>query len=136
MKAVRLSVLAFLVLFDAPGSPVLAHHSFAAEFDRRQPVTLKGTVTKLEWQNPHTRFYLDVTDSTGKLVNWELELASPNVLMRAGWTRRSVQVGDKVTVSGFLAKDGAHLANASSVITAAGKRVLSEQSSPDAPAAK
>jgi hypothetical protein len=136
MKAVRMSLLALLVLGGAPSSPALAHHSFAAEFDRRKPVTLKGTVTKLEWQNPHTRFYLNVTDPTGKLINWELELASPNVLMRAGWTRHSVQVGDQVTVSGFVAKDGAHLANASSVITADGKRVLSEQSSPDAPATK
>ena len=112
----------------------LAHHSFAAEFDRQKPVTLKGTVTKLEWQNPHTRLYLDVPDPLGIVTQWEMELASPNSLMRAGWNRPSVQIGDKVTVKGFRAKDGYALANASTVISADGRRILSELSSADAPA--
>jgi Family of unknown function (DUF6152) len=106
--------------------PALAHHSFAAEFDRTKPVTLAGVVTKLEWQNPHTRLYMDITDATGQLVPWELEMASPNGLMRAGWSRHSVQAGDKITVKGFLAKDGSHLANAASVTGADGKTILSE----------
>jgi hypothetical protein len=109
----------------APGV-VVAHHSFAAEFDRNQPVTLQGVVSKLEWTNPHTRLYVVVTDPSGQPVAWELELASPNGLLRAGWTRHSVQIGDKLTIKGFLAKDGSHLANAASIITPDGKTILSE----------
>jgi hypothetical protein len=113
-----------------------AHHSFAAEYDRNKPVTLEGVVTKVEWQNPHTRFYLDVKDAAGNVVNWELELGSPNGLMRAGWTRHSLQEGMKVTVKGSLAKDGSRLANASSIILSDGKLVLSGVSSGDNPATK
>jgi hypothetical protein len=113
-----------------------AHHSFAAEYDRNKPVTLEGVVTKLEWQNPHTRFYLDVKDAAGNVVNWELELGSPNGLMRAGWTRHSLQEGMKVTVKGSLAKDGSHLANASTITLSDGKLVLSGVSSGDNPATK
>ncbi len=113
-----------------------AHHSFAAEYDRNKPVTLEGVVTKVEWQNPHTRFYLDVKDAAGNVVNWELELGSPNGLMRAGWTRHSLQEGMKVTVKGSLAKDGSRLANASSITLSYGKLVLSGVSSGDNPATK
>jgi hypothetical protein len=102
-----------------------AHHPFAAEFDRHKPLTLEGVVTKIEWQNPHVRFYLDVPDASGAVVKWELELGSPNGLLRAGWTRNSLQVGQKVVVSGFLAKDGSRLANASRIV-ANGKLILSE----------
>jgi hypothetical protein len=135
VKIFQISLLPLAATGSLFSAAALAHHSFAAEFDRNKPVTLIGSVTKLEWQNPHTRLYLDVSDASGNVVHWELEMASPNSLMRAGWTRQSVKVGDKVTVNGFLAKDGSHLANASSVVTADGKKVLSEQSSPDAPAA-
>jgi len=107
------------------------HHSFAAEFDRAKPVTLEGVVTKVEWTNPHARFYVDVKDALGNVVNWEFELGSPNALMRSGWTRRSLQPGEKVTVKGSLAKDGAHLANASSIVKEDGKSVLSGASSGD-----
>jgi hypothetical protein len=129
MSAVLLSATGCLVSATA-----LAHHSFAAEFDRHQPVTLKGTVTKIEWQNPHTRMYLSVPNDLGMISNWELELSSPNSLMRAGWTRHSVHIGDKVTVNGFRAKDGSSLANASTMFSSDGRRILSEQSSADAPA--
>jgi hypothetical protein len=78
--------------------PALAHHSFAAEYDSTKPVTLKGAVTKMEWQNPHARFYVDVTDEAGKVTNWEFELGSPNGLMRRGWTRNSLKPGDPVTI--------------------------------------
>ena len=113
-----------------------AHHSFAAEYARNKPVTLEGVVTKVEWQNPHTRFYLDVKDASGIVVNWELELGSPNGLMRAGWNRHSLQEGLKGTVKGSLAKDGSHLANASTITLSDGKLVLSGVSSGDNPATK
>ena len=136
MKIVRMSVLALCITGAILSGTALAHHSFAAEFDRHKPVTLKGTVTKIEWENPHTRLYMGVPDKLGIVSNWELELASPNSLLRAGWTRHSVNIGDKVTVNGFRAKDGSSLANASTMFAADGRRILSEQSSADAPAAK
>jgi outer membrane usher protein FimD/PapC len=98
-----------------PALPVFAHHSFGAEYDAKQPVTLKGTVTKFEWTNPHARFYIDVKDENGTVTNWNLELASPNVLNRQGWTRHSLSVGDVIVVTGSRAKDGAHMANAAKV---------------------
>ena len=135
MKTVHMSLLALAVGGSLPCA-ALAHHSFAAEFDRRKPVTLKGTVTKVEWQNPHTRVYLSVPNELGMASSWELELSSPNSLMRVGWTRNSLHVGDRITVNGFRAKDGSSLANASTMLSADGRRILSEQSSADAPAPK
>jgi hypothetical protein len=108
--------------------PVFAHHSFAAEYDAAKPVILKGTVTKVEWMNPHAHLYIDVKGNSGKVTNWEFELGSPNGLMRAGWTRNSLRPGDEVTVSGSLAKDGSNLANARSVVLADGKKVFAASS--------
>lgn len=105
-----------------------AHHSFSAEFDRDQPVELTGTVTKLEWLNPHARFYMDVEDEDGNVVNWDFELGSPNVLMRRGWTRNALQPGDVVTVSGWRAKNAPNVGNARSVTLADGKRVFAGSS--------
>ena len=113
--------------------PVLAHHSFAAEYDATKPVTLKGTVTKVEWMNPHARFYVDVKDEKGARTNWNLELASPNALVRRGWTRKSLNVGDEVTVQGSLAKDGSKMANARVVTLADGRQVFAASSGGDAP---
>jgi hypothetical protein len=116
--------------------PVLAHHSFSAEYDRAKSISLKGTVTKVEWMNPHARFYLDVKDDGGKVTNWEFELGSPNGLMRSGWTKNSLKIGDVVQVNGSQAKDGSNLVNASNVAFENGKRVLGGVSSADDPATK
>ena len=125
---------AFLIAGVALLAPAaaLAHHSFAAEYDVKKPVTLKGTVTNVEWTNPHARFYLDVKDDSGKVTNWNFELASPNVLVRQGWSRHSLKVGDSVTVEGSQAKDGSQMANARTVTLADGKKVFAFSAS-DAP---
>ena len=123
MKLTLASLAAALGLLIS-AVPVLAHHSFAAEYDSNKPVTLKGTVSKVEWTNPHARFYVDVKDDSGKVTTWNLELASPNVLSRNGWGRNTVKVGDAVTVNGSMAKDGANLANARTVVLADGRKVF------------
>jgi hypothetical protein len=122
MKAGLGAWLAVLALGLSPAA-LTAHHSFAAEYDASKPVTLKGTVTRVEWTNPHARFYVDVKDETG-VTNWNLELASPNVLTRNGWTRKSLNIGDEVSVEGAAAKDGSKMANARVVTLADGRRVF------------
>ena len=110
-----------------------AHHSFAAQYDRNKPVTLAGPVTKLDWINPHARLFMDAKDANGKVVNWEIELGAPAILLRSGWTRNAIKVGETVTVNGSLAKDGSNLANATSVTLADGKKVFAGSSGGDAP---
>ncbi len=127
MKAKFALVAGVAALFTV-SLPVLAHHSFAAEYDEKKPVTLKGTVSKVEWTNPHARFYVDVKDESGKVITWNLELASPNVLIRNGWTRKSLKEGDQVVVQGSQAKDGAYLANARSVVLADGRKIFAGSS--------
>jgi hypothetical protein len=108
----------------AGARPVSAHHAFAAEYDANRKVLLTGSVTKIDWTNPHAHFFLDVRDGCGKVSTWDLELASPNTLERGGWTRKSLKVGDVVTVNGYLAKDGTNLAHARDIRMAGGRRVL------------
>jgi hypothetical protein len=116
MRMRSLTLLALALPLAA--APALAHHSFAAEFDAKQPITLTGTVTKVEWTNPHVWFYLDVKDPGGKVTNWGMEMGGPNGLLRAGWTRNSMKAGDVVTVDGFKARSGNPIGNATSVAMA------------------
>ena len=109
--------------------PVFAHHSFAAQYDRTKSIELKGTVTKVEWMNPHVYFYLDVADQSGKVTNWALEMGAPSALQRSGWNRNLLKVGDQVVVKGSLAKDGSHLANARAVVMASTGKELGAASS-------
>jgi len=115
------------------GRPVVAHHSFAAEFDAEKPVKLTGSVTRLDWTNPHAWIYVDVKDDTGKVANWGFELASPNGLMRNGWTRLSLKPGDVVTVEGTRAKNGSNNANAQAVVSATGRKLFAGSSQEQQP---
>ena len=131
MRARLLSLFAAgagLLVFSLP---LAAHHSFAAEYDENKPITITGSVTKLEWMNPHARFYVDVKDASGKVTNWEFELANLNALIRRGWTRTSLKPGDVVTVEGFLAKDGSPLVNTKTVTLSDGKKVFAGSSRDD-----
>jgi hypothetical protein len=113
-----------------------AHHSFAAEFDSDKPVKLTGTITKVQWRNPHTYFYVDVQDDKGATHNWALELGSPNGLARRGWTRDTLKVGDSISVEGARARDGSYKANASNVTLPGGKRLFNGTNEDDAQAAQ
>ena len=114
-------------------APLWAHHSFAAEFDGKKSVTLTGTLTKLEWTNPHAHFLLEVKDEKGDSALWNFELASPNGLMRHGWTRTSMKPGETITVTGYLARDGSKMANALSVTLADGRKIFAGSSEDGSP---
>ena len=122
-----------LILCAVSSITVLAHHSFAAQYDRNKPKTLTGPVTKLDWINPHARFFMDVKDETGKIVNWEVELAPPAMLIRRGWTRNALKIGEPVTVNGSAAKDGSNLVNATTVTLSNGTKVFAGSSGGDSP---
>jgi hypothetical protein len=114
----------------AVAAAVSAHHSFAAQYDADKPVTLTGTITKVEWMNPHAYFYVDVKDDTGKVVNWAVEGGAPNVLYREGWKPTSLKVGDEVTILGSRARNGSNLANAISFMLPDGRCVFAGTSGP------
>ena len=112
---------------------VLAHHSFTAEYDSAKLMQFKGTVTKIEWTNPHARFYIDVKDVQGSVINWNFELGTPILLRRLGWKQDSLKVGDQVSVEGYLAKDGSKMANARKVVLADGRSVFAGSSADGSP---
>jgi hypothetical protein len=113
----KLRVLLLGLVLPASAAPLVAHHSFAAEFDATKRVQLTGVVTKVEWTNPHVCFYVNVKDeATGKLVNWGAEMGSPNALNRTGWTRNTIKIGMVVTFNGALAKDGSNRVNTNTVL--------------------
>ena len=128
--SVKAAVLA-AVLTAAP-LPLSAHHSFAAEYDSNKPITVTGTVIKLEWMNPHARFYVDVKESDGRITHWNFELGAIPVLVKQGWRRDSLKPGDEVTVDGSRAKDGSTTGNARVVKLADGRRVFGGSSGGDA----
>ncbi len=115
------------------GLPLLAHHSGAAEFDSTKKINLTGTVTKVEWTNPHAHFFMDVKDASGKVVNWNLELASPSILIRNGWKRNSVKEGDVVTVTGSQARDNSALGIAQTIVFPDGHKLNFLSAYEDAP---
>jgi hypothetical protein len=125
-----LAVLVVALALTVAARPLAAHHSFSAEFDAKRPFKMSGIVTKIEWQNPHTFFYIDVTDNaTGKVTNWGMEMGSPNGLMRNGWTRNTLKIGDVVSVEGSLSRDNTPIGNARVVIlTATGQRLFAASS--------
>src|SRR3984957_11060760 len=129
---VKASVLVAGLGLLAATVPLLAHHSFAAEYDASKPIKLTGTVTKMEWMNPHARFYVDVKGEDGKVTNWNFELGAIPVLLKQGWRKNSLKEGDVVTVEGSAAKDSSNSANARSVKLADGRRVFGGSSAPDA----
>ena len=112
----------------AAGMPVLAHHSFSAQYDASKPVDVKGVVTQVDWTNPHARFYIEVKDDQGQVKAWNFELASPNVLVRNGWKRNTLKIGEPIAVSGFLARmspaSGPQMAIAGSVTAADGRQLF------------
>jgi hypothetical protein len=124
----KLAIFAAGIAVLLAGKPMVAHHSFAAEFDSAKTIKLTGTVTKIEWMNPHAYFYIDVMGDGGKVANWGLEMGSPNGLMRQGWTRNSMKIGDTVVVEGSAAKDGSLIGNARNVTLSDGKRLFAASS--------
>lgn len=123
-RSIAIAAAAFLVTASA-STAGFAHHAFSAEFSRDLPIEVTGTVTKIEWMNPHARFYVEAKEENGESVNWDFELASPNTLMRRGWQRDSLKEGDIVKVTGFRARNAEHVGNASSVTLDDGRRVFS-----------
>ena len=120
----KLSVMIAGAALLVAAVPVLAHHSFAAEFDAKRPVKLQGTVTKMEWINPHAWIYLDVKGTDGTVTNWMVEAGAPNALLRRGWTKASLLPGTEILVEGYQAKDGANRANGRDITFKDGKKLF------------
>ena len=121
IRPVALSALLGLV-----SVPVLAHHAFSSEFDMSKPVMLEGVVTRVEWENPHIHFFIDVTDAQGNVVNWNCEGRGPNNLQRRGWNKETLKIGDKVRVHGYLARDSSNMVDGRQVTMADGRQISSK----------
>ncbi len=122
----RFIVSAASVVFLTSGPSALAHHAFSGEFDMSKPITLEGVVTRVDWENPHVHYYLDVAGSDGIVVRWSCETGGPTRLARRGWMRDTLKPGDKVIVHGFLAKDASHSVDGRQVTLADGRKIGSE----------
>jgi len=124
-KTMRRIVLGSMIVaaLIAASVPLMAHHSFAAEFDSTKSLKMTGVVTKIDWTNPHVWFYIDVKDEAGKVSNWGFEMGPPHLLQGSGWTRTTMKLGDTVTVAGTAAKNGSNRGNARTVTTPDGKRL-------------
>ncbi len=123
--------LPFIIGWLCVCSQVWAHHSFTAQFDGTKPVTLKGTVTEMEWINPHAWIHMDVKGPNGKVVSWMVETGSPNILLRRGFTKKSLEAGTEIVVQGYMAKDGENKINGGNVTFPDGKRLFLGGSNPD-----
>jgi hypothetical protein len=134
MRSKLFSVVAGAALvMTAAAVPVMAHHSFAAEFDAKKPVKLRGTVTKMEWINPHSWIHIDVKTPDGKIEKWMVEGGAPNALLRRGWNKNSLLPGTEILVEGFQAKDGANRANGRDITFPDGKKLFVGSSGTGAP---
>jgi hypothetical protein len=133
VRTKRFRVIAGAALLVATAAPVIAHHSFAAEFDANKPVELKGTVLKMEWINPHTWIHIEVTGPDGNVERWAVEGGAPNALLRRGWTKSSLPSGIEIIVQGFRAKDGSKRANGRDITFPDGKKLSVGSSGTGAP---
>jgi Family of unknown function (DUF6152) len=124
----RITLIAAASLLAGSATMAVAHHSFVAQYDPAKPKTISGAVTKVEWTNPHAHFYVDVKAADGKVVNFAVEMGSTNKLMRYGWNRSTMKIGDQVTVEGFEARDGSPLINAKAVKFGDGRQIAAGSS--------
>ena len=133
MRTMMSTVLTGVALMLVASAPVAGHHSFAAEYDGNKPITLRGTVVKMEWINPHAWIHIDVKETNGSVTRWMIEGAAPNALIRRGWNRNSLQPGVEITVEGYLAKDGSKMANGREMTLPDGRRLFAGSSGIGAP---
>ena len=130
----KLSIAVAFVALVLAAVPVWAHHAFQAEFDDKKPVSLKGKVTKMEWINPHSWIHIDVTSPDGKVTSWMIECGSPNIMLRRGFSKHSLEAGTELSVQGYQAKNGSNKANGSTVTFSDGRKLFVGGSNPDIPA--